>query len=71
MEKKIIFSSVKEMINWMIDNDGVSLYDNYGRCWKYEDKAFYFANINEPTKEGLFCLHLYSAGHYFFTSPKN
>lgn len=67
MEKqKIIFSSAKEMVNWLIDNENVELFDFYGRKWYYNYFSFYYADINEEYKcDVLDCLHLYGEGFYY------
>lgn len=59
--KKIEFKTAKEMINWLMDNQGTELADGYGRRWKYEKFNFYFKDIgtNEKYEEGISCLHLY------------
>ena len=56
------FSSPKEMINWLMDNEGKELSDNYGRKWKYEDYAFLFKDIGvyDKWEYGVVsCLHLF------------
>lgn len=53
------FESVKEMLNWLIDNEGEILSDSYGRRWMYKYFDFYFGDINEEIKECIDCLHLY------------
>jgi len=60
-QKEQEFKTAKEMINWLIDNQGIELADGYGRRWKYENFNFYFKDIgrNDTYKEGISCLHLY------------
>ena len=54
------YSSVKEFINDLIDNEGVVFGDAYGRKWMYENYQFIHRDIGDSTWEnGLFCLHLY------------
>ena len=59
--RKIEFKTVKEMVNWLMDNQGTELSDGYGRRWKYEKFNFYFKDIgtNDKYKKGISCLHLY------------
>jgi hypothetical protein len=60
-DNEIEFSSVKKMVNWLLDNEGKELYDSYGRKWKYERYSFYFQDIGDNTfKEEIDCLHLFS-----------
>ena len=40
--REIKFNSVKEFVNWLIDNEGKILADVYGRQWKYERYGFEF-----------------------------
>lgn len=55
------FKTAKEMVNWLMDNEGKQLADGYGRKWKYESFKFYFKDIgtNDKYKQGISCLHLY------------
>ena len=62
--EKIEFQSVKEMINWLIDNEGSVLFDDYGRRWLYKNYKFRFGNINEPFEMKLDCLHLFKTNLY-------
>lgn len=57
------FKTPNEMVNWLMDNQGIELGDVYGRRWKYENFKFYFRDIgvNSEYKEGVKCLHLYSS----------
>jgi len=59
--KEIKFKAAKEMVNWLMDNEGSELADNYGRIWKYENFSFYFKDIGTHDKytETISCLHLY------------
>ena len=59
--KEIKFNSVKEMVNWLLDNESKELLDAYGRKWKYENYQFYFKDIGtfDDFKEELQCLHLF------------
>lgn len=58
---RLYFESAKEMICWLIDNEGREIIDSYGRRWKYEKYSFYFKDISIAAewKEGVFCLHLF------------
>lgn len=60
--RKIEFKSPKEMVNWLMDNQGVELADGYGRRWKYEGYSFYFKDIGmlDEYERGIDCLHLYA-----------
>lgn len=63
------FSSPKEMINWLMDNEGKELSDYYGRMWKYENYSFSFKDIGKYDKweiEAIKCLHLFKT----FTKPQ-
>jgi len=63
--KQIKFNSVREFVNWLIDNEGKVLYDAYGRHWKYERYTFRFKDISTPIfKDGLHCVHLYGTEIY-------
>jgi hypothetical protein len=55
------FKTAKEMVNWLMENEGKQLADGYGRRWKYEKFSFYFKDIgtNDKYEEGISCLHLY------------
>jgi len=55
------FNSVKEFVNWLIDNEGSIVYDNYGRQWRYEKYGFQFKDIgtNDVFEDGLKCVHLF------------
>jgi hypothetical protein len=55
--------TVKEMVNWLLDNEGKLLVDYYGRRWKYEHYKFYFGDIGEAFKVGIECLHLCGTVH--------
>lgn len=59
--QELHFKSVKEFVNWLIDNEGVIVSDNYGRKWKYERYGFYFKDIsdNDVFEDGLRCVHLF------------
>ena len=59
-------NSVKEFVNWLIDNEGKILADSYGRQWKYEKYGFQFKDIgtNDSFQDGLHCVHL--CGTYIF-----
>jgi len=75
-EIHIEFKSVKELVNWLIDNENIELFDHYGRVWKYHNLSFYFkdnqiisfADIDigeEDFKEGIEYLHLYLTLFYY------
>jgi len=55
------YSSVKEFVNDMLDNEGILFCDNYGRRWKYENYQFYFQDIAESkfNADNISCLHLF------------
>lgn len=57
----IEFKSAKEMVNWLMDNEGRELADRYGRRWKYINFEFFFKDIGTRNvyKEGIRCLHLH------------
>jgi hypothetical protein len=56
----IKINSVKEFVNWLIDNEGKILTDGYGRQWKYAGHRFYFKDIGIGDFEsGLHCVHLF------------
>lgn len=57
--KIIVFKTPKEMVNWLMDNEGLELGDGYGRRWKYEDWEFHFKDINGEYTNKVDCLHLY------------
>ena len=51
----------REMVDWLMNNEGIIIADNYGRRWKYENRTFYFGDIGKPTKPTAMtrgCLHL-------------
>ena len=58
--KKIKFETPNQMVNWLMDNEGKQLDDEYGRKWKYVNYSFYFRDIGRLSKykEGIRCLHL-------------
>jgi hypothetical protein len=57
---EIKFNSVKDFVNWLIDNEGRILADGYGRQWKYQNSIFYFKDIsNTVFEDGLKCAHLF------------
>lgn len=62
--KRITFNSVKEMVNWLIDNEGVVLHDFYGRRWIYDKFSFRYSDIGETMflEDNLGCMHLYRTG---------
>lgn len=59
--QQLHFKSVKEFVNWLIDNEGHIVSDNYGRKWKYERYGFQFKDIGEDDvfQDGLHCVHLF------------
>ncbi len=62
---EILFTTVKEMVNWLIDNEGKIIGDSYGREWKYEDFKFFFKDVGgEFEKEVVSCLHLHRTNMY-------
>ena len=58
---EIWFNTPKEMVVWLLDNEGKQLADNYGRLWKYENLAFHLKDIGtfDTYEVGIYCLHLY------------
>lgn len=60
--EEVKFNSVKDFVNFLIDNEGKVLADMYGRQWKYERFAFQFKDIgsNDVFEYGLQCVHLFS-----------
>lgn len=64
--KKIKFNTVNDFVNWLIDNEGNILFDNYGRSWKYSNFVFYSTDITEDDFEiGLRFLNLFSTDLFF------
>jgi len=64
---RIRFRSVKEMVNWLIDNESKELADHYGRIWKYERYKFYYHDISDDGhefSEGIKALHLFGTIMY-------
>jgi hypothetical protein len=57
---EVKFNSVKEFVNWLIDNEGKILADGYGRQWKYERYGFQSKDIgdNDVFQDGLHYVHL-------------
>lgn len=56
------FQSPKEMVNWLMDNEGQELSDYYGRKWKYANYKFHFKDIGTFDKfeeNKIPCLHLF------------
>ena len=63
--KYLEFGSAKDMVCWLMDNEGVSLSDLYNRTWIYENYEFHFTDIGQHFPEsGLKCLHLYDTEIY-------
>ena len=62
----IEFKTAKEMVNWLMDNEGEELSDGYGRKWKYYRFGFYFKDIGtyDEYRETIICLHLYKTPIY-------
>ena len=57
---EVKFNSVKDFVNWLIDNEDKILADGYGRQWKYQNSIFYFKDINNTIfEDGLQCVHLF------------
>jgi hypothetical protein len=65
------FTSVKEFVSWLIDNEGKILADGYGRKWKYEKYGFLFKDIGDDSvfQNGLHCVHLF--GTVINNTPKH
>jgi len=56
------FKSAKEMVDWLMDNEGREIFDMYGRKWLYNKYTFFFKNIGESDEyepHKLNCLHLF------------
>ena len=54
------FDTPQQMVNWLMENEGLELGDGFGRRWKYENYKFYFQDISKDTySEKVSCLHLY------------
>ena len=69
MEKQFLkFESVKEMVNWLLDNEGVILNDCYGRRWFYEEYNFRYEDISGYGFDlcKIDCLHLFKTDFYFY-----
>lgn len=66
--KKINFVSEKQMVAFLMMNEGVVLHDYYGRRWQYEKFIFRYSDIGETAfKEyTLECLHLYGTNFKYF-----
>ena len=49
------------MVNWLIDNEGKELGDEYGRQWKWENYEFCFKDIayNAEWRTDINCWHLF------------
>lgn len=58
------FESVKEMVNWLIINEYSTLFDYYGRAWKYADYEFRFRDLGCEFEKGIKCLHLFGTEFY-------
>ena len=56
------YSSVKEFVCDLIENEGVIFRDHFGRRWLYKNYEFLFSDIDSQFKHGLDCLHLYETG---------
>ena len=57
----ITFKTDKQMVNWLMNNEGKVLGDSYGRRWMYSSLSFFFRDIgvDDKLEPGLVCLHLY------------
>lgn len=72
--EKIEFKTVKEFINWLLDNEGQILGDAYGRQWKYDYYSFYYKDISskaEFKKDIIDCLHLFKTNIYHLQEVQN
>ena len=69
----IEFESIKEMVNYLIDNEGDIIADAYGRRWKFEDYQFYFRDVGtfSEYEQTLTCLHLYKTDLQIIKKEKN
>ncbi len=57
------YAGVKEFINDLIDNEGDTFADRYGRFWKYQRFHFMYKDLGDSEwRDGVFCLHLFGAG---------
>jgi len=60
--KKVIeFKTPKDMVNWLMDNEGLEIVDCYNRRWKYSRFEFFFKDIGlyDEYEKGIDCLHLH------------
>lgn len=62
----IRFTSAKEFVIWLIDNEGLEIRDHYGRRWKYKDLSFWFQDIGTYYKSSIECVHLYGTNLEIF-----
>jgi len=54
------FTSVLEMVTWLITHEGKVLKDGYGRQWMYRNYSFFFKDIHEDVfYPEIKCLHLF------------
>lgn len=62
---KIKFNSAAEMVYWLMNNEGQTICDNYGREWRYSDFTFLYRDISEnDLSPGIHCLHLFETDLY-------
>jgi len=68
--KEINFVSAKQMVEFLMINEGVILHDHYGRRWQYSDFVFRYSDIGEKFLEDdrIECLHLYGEGFKYIAS---
>jgi hypothetical protein len=54
------YESVKEFVGDLIDNEGITFADNFGRKWQYKNYAFINKDLGDIAWSlGLDNLHLY------------
>ena len=60
----IKFNTAKQMVSWLMNNEGKELADHYGRKWVYNSLAFYYQDLGDKEFKvnTIGCLHLYSTG---------
>jgi len=57
------YNSAKEFIVDLMDNEGTTFTDVFGRRWLYDDYEFWFSDVGEEAFVAeISCLHLYGIG---------
>ena len=61
MKHILKFNSPDEMKEWLKENEGKQITDNFGRSWKFVSSDFYFKDIGTRSvyKKAEVCFHLY------------